>query len=102
LRFSPALWILVDVLACYRITRLITVDTVFDRPRGWVSGEGKGTGQLVGHPKLALFIRCPHCVGVWVAGAIVALTELCPREWSYVAFVLTLAAGTSLAAEWGA
>lgn len=59
---------IVVVLAAYRITRLVNEDTILDRPRTWFYMHA---------PKfLAEMVGCPFCVGFWIAGIVVAVTNL--------------------------
>ena len=62
---------LLITLAAYRLTRIITVDKVTERPRAWAEDRAAD-----GHPKLAYFVTCPWCVSMYVAAAVVAITDL--------------------------
>lgn len=54
------------ILASFRITRLVTRDTIFDTLRDKVpDSEGTSIGYL---------IRCDWCAGIWVSGAVVGIT----------------------------
>ena len=80
--------LVVDALAAYRLTRLVTEDRITaplrDRvPAGWAS-------ELVG---------CSWCVGVWAAAGVVAARRLAPRAWTPVAEVLAVAAVVGITAE---
>jgi hypothetical protein len=95
------LWVVVDLLACYRITRLITKDELTARLRWWFAGGRKtNAGGIVPGRRRFLFITCPHCIGVWVAAAVVVLTACVPAEWKWPALGFALAAGASLLSEW--
>lgn len=50
--------LLISALAVYRLTRLVTEDTILDRPRGWAIGRAEWLGTLV---------TCPWCAGFWIA-----------------------------------
>lgn len=47
-------------------------------------------------PKLADFIRCRWCVGLWIAGVTVAARRYAPRAWNPVARVLAVGAAATL------
>lgn len=83
-RLSPALWLLVDSLASFRLTRLVTADTLFDRPRGWAT-------RRMGL-KASDFLGCPWCVGMWLSAAVLTATLLWPRQWVYPALVFAFGA----------
>lgn len=70
-------------LASHRVTRLITRDEILSAPRDRVSmwlehrkeaRTGKVTDQW--QSRLAYLIGCYWCAGMWVSGAVVALTDL--------------------------
>ncbi len=52
------------VLASYRITRLVAVDVIADRPRTWVAVKAPvWVGKLV---------TCAICAGFWISAAVLA------------------------------
>lgn len=53
--------------AAFRVTRMITRDTIFDPIRDKIPDSDNGLGYLV---------RCDWCAGVWVSGLIVGVTQL--------------------------
>lgn len=88
--------LLIDGLACYRLTRLITTDAIFATPRD----ELLGALYRNGHPaalKLAEGLECPWCVSIWVAGAI-TLTRR-ERGWARIRRGLAVAAIAGLVAD---
>jgi hypothetical protein len=50
-------WLLI-ALATYRLTRLVTTDTILARPREWVQARYDRLGYLVG---------CDWCSSIWIA-----------------------------------
>lgn len=80
--------VVVDMLAVARVVRLVQVDEIpAGAAREWcldVFGESRATELL----------RCPHCLSVWVAAAVVFARWRWPRAWSHVARVL---AGSAVA-----
>lgn len=76
---------IVDALACYRLTRLVTTDEITRGLRR----------RAIEH----LPITCDWCVGVWVAFGVVAVRRIVPRVWAPVATALALSAVTGLLAE---
>ncbi len=103
--------LLLDFLAAYRLTRLITADTILDGPRDalvkWAYGNSNEAddGQWADFamvdpqaPKLAAGILCRYCVGVWVGFAIVIARRRFPSQWAPIAEALALSAGAALIA----
>ena len=48
------------VLAAFRVFWLVAEDTIFDRPRGWLTDNGD-------REYVALFLTCPWCAGFWIS-----------------------------------
>lgn len=113
----PAL--VVDALAAYRLTRLVTSDRIADAPRDAVvlwaySRAGRGltiegdaspgawseaVAQDPDPPKLAYLVTCPWCSSWWIGLAVVAMRRLAPRWWAPMAEALALSAVAGLVAE---
>jgi hypothetical protein len=116
--------LLLDALAAFRLTRLVTADTILDQPRArivrrayerqdWPSPAAWSEHQqnvaaaggwsdyaqddLVA-PKLATLVTCRWCAGVWVSFGVVAARRLVPRAWQPVAEALAFSAGAALLA----
>jgi hypothetical protein len=120
--------LLLDFLAAYRITRLITADTILDGsrdalvlrayqrrkpPKGRIPGmlaEEEGIdlsapggwselAQVDPHaPKLATLATCRWCSGAYVAAVVVFARRRFPRQWAPIAEALALSAGAALIA----
>ena len=61
-------FLLLAVLSIYRITRLLTIDTILNRPRRWIRRNAAGTRWIQRcYAFLAVMLECPYCTGVWVA-----------------------------------
>ena len=88
---SGPLALLVDALACYRLTRLVTRDEITRPLRAHVSSSGP--------EKLAALLGCAWCASWWVACAVVVCRRLEPKTWSPVAEALALSAFVGLVAE---
>lgn len=87
---SSVLLVVLMSLATYRVTRLVTTDTIFDKPREAVRWffEGRFLRKQPDdkrqelalsddwHSKLAYFVGCPWCVSLWVGGLITLATML--------------------------
>lgn len=112
----PAL--LVDAVAAYRLTKLVTDDTITRGPREAVIREAY---LRAGHPpeivegddltemaivdtvegtapKIATLVTCRWCAGMWVGAGVIAARRLAPRAWSPVAETLAVAAAAALLA----
>ncbi len=60
------LLLLLLILVAYRATRLITYDTILDKPRDWLYEKGPTF--------LAELVHCPVCSGFWIGLATVGIT----------------------------
>lgn len=111
--------LLLDALAAFRLTRLITADVILDGPRdvvvAWAYGDRKQDGdepsmpEVPGAwsgyameddraPKVARLITCRWCAGMWVSLAVVAARRRFPRAWPPLAEALAFSAGAALLA----
>lgn len=54
------LWLIIAMLATYRLTRLVTADKITERLRGFVVDRSEWLGYLV---------TCDWCLSIWVAPA---------------------------------
>lgn len=86
---------LIDVLAAYRLTRLVTRDTLTEAARdkatrkGYHSTPWRYVGELLG---------CPWCVGFWCCAFVVAARRLAPRTWDPLARALAASTVVGLVA----
>ena len=77
---------LILVLAAYRVTRLITTDTILEGFRNWVwSRQDPGT-------KIGYLISCNWCTGFWVSLAFILGYLLVPNATFVVSLVLSTSA----------
>lgn len=105
--------LVVDALATYRLTRLVTKDhltadargvlvaTAYEAtdtpPRGsdrWTPAEWIDHARVgdPNPPAMARIVTCSWCAGVWVAAGVIAARTVAPRPWGLVARVLAAAA----------
>lgn len=89
----------VDALAAFRLTRLVTTDTILDGPRGRVLDALDDRGPRAA--RVADGLTCSWCVGVWAAGAVLMLRQVSPKVGGALVDLLAVAAGAGLVAEWG-
>lgn len=115
--------LIVDGIAAYRLTKLVTDDKItepirdaiieaayrrdkadhrFD-PNDYATATGRVKWTEVAEddedtPKLATLITCRWCAGTWFGFGIVAARAICPRWWDPVARGLALAAAAALIA----
>lgn len=122
--WPPALWLVINTLAVYRLTRLVVKDSVLARPRRWLDdldtqkdgrpferdpeadptrGRRRAKVQVTSANAAYRFataiVACPWCLAVWIAAVVIALTWAIPSIWAYPAFGLALAAGTGWLAD---
>lgn len=109
---------LLDVLAVHRLTRLITRDTI-TRPfrtdiiRGaYIDRAGPDSALALDEiseaewdrmpedddnaPKLAAFVICPWCVGLWISGFVVVARRYAPVLWAPLARMLAFSTVAAL------
>lgn len=81
------LWVLLNVGAVYRVTRLVTHDAFppVARVRDAVIVRYDGRWP-------AYLITCEWCTSVWIAAVAVAGTVWLPQVWAYLAAVAALSA----------
>jgi len=77
--------------ATARLARLVTRDSIFDRPRL----EFVQRMDREGHPKLAELAVCPWCISVWIGAAVALAAHLRVPGFRLVtsALAFSLAAG---------
>lgn len=94
MRSLTALAFVVDVLAAFRITRLVVRDTFppIAKLRERVV-ERSPDGYL------AELIECPWCAGFWIAVVVAVARYVIPVQWNPVSFVFALSALTGLISE---
>lgn len=96
--------LVLDGLAVYRITRLIVKDTfppvkrVREAVETWAIQPAQRRSPIEGHA-LGELVSCPHCMGFWVAAAVVAARLVAPRWWDPIGKAFALAGVVSLVAE---
>lgn len=90
----PVTALVVDALAAYRITHLITDDTVpFGSAREYILNRWPGS-------LAAEWVECPWCAGMTIAAGVIAARALIPRWWTHPATALACSAITGLLATW--
>lgn len=93
--------LLVDALATYRLTRLVTTDTITQPLRDRVFAE---TGRIRGKharpsavaEKVEYLITCPWCVSVYAGGAVALLRVSSNKAASALLYAGALAGAVSL------
>jgi hypothetical protein len=89
--FSDPVVLIVSAFAVYRLTRLVVADSIFEPlRRPLLAREGRG----------ALFITCPWCVSVWLAGGWALLVWLLPTAALVAGAVLAWSAAAGLLSSW--
>lgn len=86
--------LLVDALACFRLTHLTSADALLEEPRDWITEWASRTH----HRKVRYFATCPWCQsfhwGIFVFWA----RRRHPEQWAPVATVLAFSAVTGILA----
>jgi hypothetical protein len=82
------LWLIITMLATYRLTRLVTADEITKGLRGWVVDRSQWLGYLV---------TCDWCLSVWIAPlpalSVVVWGDVTPVQVVLVALALSGATG---------
>lgn len=111
--------LLVEGLAAYRLTRLVTADSITRGPREaiievaydvagkhshWQAEATTMGWDHVAHtdpdvPKVAELVTCRWCAGMWVAAGMLLLRRLAPRLYRPLCEALALSAGAALLAR---
>lgn len=102
---SPIL-LLLDALACFRLTQLVTTDVILAPARDRLIGRTLGRSRdlqgnlppIAARPRVAEFITCPWCVSIWLAVAVVLLQAFLPAVCLIVSAVLAFSAVSGLLA----
>ena len=106
---------MVDALAAYRLTRLVTADTITEPPRDQLVKWAYGHAGVADRkhpdvswselamaddeaPKLATLVTCRWCTGVYVAIGVTVARRVAPRWWAPVADMLATASAAALVA----
>jgi len=120
--------LVLDAFAAHRLTRLVTRDTItrpirariirgaYEHAPGWIGlandapGEGvypltqtESEWDSMPHddddaPKLAAFITCPWCVGLWISFGVVVARRYASGAWDPIARALALSSAAALLA----
>ena len=89
-----AMWVIIAMLATYRLTRLVTADRITQGLRGWVVDRSEWAGYLV---------TCDWCLSVWIAPgpavAVVAYGDVRAVQAVLVGLALSAATGLLSLAE---
>lgn len=84
---------LTDVLAVYRLTRLVTKD---EFPPVKAARDHVLASPDLYPDSAASFVECPWCVSFWVAGGVLAARRIAPRWWSVLSWMLAASAVAGL------
>lgn len=92
--FTPFALVL-DALAVFRLTRLVTRDSL--PPLPWLRDR---VTDRWGDRAVADLAVCPWCLSWWVAVVVLALHAVAPTWWPWVAAALACSAVAGLLADW--
>jgi hypothetical protein len=87
----------IDALAVYRLTRLVTRDTITDDLRETVQGEIQtaATAGIITQKtsdRFAYLIECDWCMSIWVAAVAYSLKKYVPHVWGTISHILAASA----------
>lgn len=92
----PALTLIVDVVAVYRLTKLVNEDYITEDLRNLVFDKFPPKKSKFGY-----LFTCPWCMSIWAAGVIFTLRRISPQTADYLSTILAASAVTGLAASKG-
>lgn len=97
---SAGLALAVDVLAAYRLTRLVREDEITAGLRERVEHAAFRQIDSPGvAAKARTLIECPWCVGFWISTGVVVARTVAPKTWNKVAGVLAISAAVGIISE---
>ena len=94
----------VGLLATFRLTRIVTDDTITETARRRLAGVHERSGAAAPHierPGVFFFITCPWCTSIWIGAGVAALLWAWPAETIWPAAALSFSAAAGLLARWG-
>lgn len=94
-----ALGLIVITLGVWRLWRILSTDTVLDKPRDWLLGTVSYAGGVTHYKRKAAadFIGCPWCFGFWLTlGALAAWHWWSKDNTVLLAAPLAVSAGVGL------
>lgn len=86
------LWIVVDIIAVYRLTKLAIDDEILYEIREKVFEKFPPETSKIGY-----LFTCPWCMSIWMGAGIFALRKASPETANYVSSVLASSAATGIA-----
>ncbi len=94
----------IDALAIYRLTRLVTRDTITGELRETIENEIQTTvsSKLITQKtgdKLVYLMGCDWCMSIWVATFAYTLKKHVPQVWDTLKYVLAASAVTGALAS---
>lgn len=79
----PTVYVILAVLACWRVGRLAAVDYVFDGFRRWAAGTSPdcepGDGNDL-RPWIGYLLTCPWCVSIWTSPVVLVFPIMWPTN----------------------
>lgn len=84
----------IDSLATYRLSRLVTTDTITEPVRNkiWDKFSPQET-------KLGYLITCNWCTSIWMGAGVAVARELAPKTWNVAATALAASAVTGIISD---
>lgn len=102
---SKFVYLILDTLSVYRLTKLVTDDYITEEFREILRAKfpaviDKRT-KVRRASKITYLINCPWCVSIWAAAFIFTLRKISPETATYLSSILAASALTGLAANKG-
>lgn len=84
--------LLLDVVATYRLTKLMLDDTIMDDVRNKIWDRYPPESTKIGY-----LFTCPWCMSIWTGALIFGLRKVNPEIATYTSSLLTASAVTGIA-----
>lgn len=84
--------LVLDIVAVYRLTKLMIDDQIMDDVRNWVWNKYPPETTKIGY-----LFTCPWCMSVWMGAAVFGLRKVDPTFADYTSSLLTASAVTGTA-----
>ena len=90
---------LIDLLATYRLTRLVVSDEITQPAIEHVAGAVQAAWGTPAREWFDRLTSCAWCASVWIAAGVVTARAVAPRAWAPVARLLAFSAVAGMIAR---
>jgi hypothetical protein len=102
---NTALSVALDIVAVYRLTKLVNTDKIAeplrDKVAEWFPPVRNQKTKLMEMSLPAYFVNCPWCVSIWAGAVIFTLRRISPEAADWVSGILAASAVTGVSSSKG-